>query len=88
MTQDVFAAYHGEKHDRNDLTSAAISLCPAIENIISTLETSEGCTSAMMSGSGSACFGVFDTFDNAETAGQYFKNKVVTKVIDNSQYVK
>jgi len=81
MTKDVFAKYdpsHNEIWD-NDLTPAAISLCPEIEDIITQLRLSNGCQSASMTGSGSACFGIFETMDLAKAASKNFKNCVTTR---------
>lgn len=50
---------HYVKTHKNDLTNAATHLCPDIFDVISTLELSKGCDVARMSGSGSACFGLF-----------------------------
>ena len=46
--------------------------------ILSDLAESEGCVVARMSGSGAACYGVFDTKEAAEAASARFKNAVVT----------
>jgi len=43
----------------NDLTAAAIELCPTIDTILNALESSEGCLLARMSGSGATCFGLY-----------------------------
>jgi 4-diphosphocytidyl-2-C-methyl-D-erythritol kinase len=44
----------------NDLEVAAISLQPVIERVLLTLREQTGCYFARMSGSGAACFGLFD----------------------------
>ena len=64
----------------NDLTGSAIELCPHIGELLSTLTTCDGCEIARMSGSGSACFGIFETVDQAQRASQNFKNAIVTTV--------
>lgn len=66
------------KADGNHLTAAAIELCPQIGELLSDLQESDGCIFSRMSGSGSACFGVFDTKEAAEAASENFKNCVVT----------
>ena len=43
----------------NDLTDAAIQLCPAIRTVLRTLEKTPGCLLAQMSGSGATCFALF-----------------------------
>jgi len=45
----------------NDLYKAAKDLYPDLENSIALLKSQAGCVAAGLSGSGSACFGVFDT---------------------------
>jgi 4-diphosphocytidyl-2-C-methyl-D-erythritol kinase len=52
----------------NDLQAAAISLQPAIGDVISALRDLPSCTLARMSGSGATCFGLFDTQDAASSA--------------------
>lgn len=43
----------------NDLQAAAISLCPVIADLLSTLAAQPGCLLARMSGSGASCYGLF-----------------------------
>jgi len=43
----------------NDLQAPAISLCPAIAEVLAAISASPGCLLARMSGSGATCFGVF-----------------------------
>ena len=52
----------------NDLTDAAIKLCPAVEDVLYALEHAPGCRLARMSGSGATCFGLFDNPAAAEKA--------------------
>lgn len=52
----------------NMLTPAAVAHVPEIQNILQNLTAQNGCTNARMSGSGSACFGIFDSEAAAETA--------------------
>ena len=52
----------------NDLTDAAIKLCPAVEDVLYALERTPGCRLARMSGSGATCFGIFDDRAAAEAA--------------------
>ncbi|MBV0899517.1 MAG: 4-(cytidine 5'-diphospho)-2-C-methyl-D-erythritol kinase [Wolbachia endosymbiont of Fragariocoptes setiger] len=56
------------KNTRNDLQETAIHFIPEIKNVVSTLELQKGCVVARMSGSGVACFGLFDNEENAKTA--------------------
>lgn len=92
LTKDVFAQYRQlnvpftDGHDEwmsanNDLTPAAIELCPEIGELLSDLAESDGCILSRMSGSGSACFGVFDNEKAAKAALPKFKNAVVTGVV-------
>jgi len=81
LTKDVFGVYESEVHEVNDLTDAAISLCPEIGDLISVLQSSKGCVRANMSGSGSACFGVFENINQAKAAQSQFKNAIVTTTV-------
>ena len=54
----------------NDLQAAAMSLSPNIAMVLDRLRDSNGVIKAQMSGSGSACFGLFDDADNAATAAK------------------
>lgn len=52
----------------NDLTAAAISLRPAIGDVLKVLEAADECLLARMSGSGATCFGLFDDAGGAARA--------------------
>lgn len=52
----------------NDLEDAAISLMPEIKLILSNIKQQSGCLISRMSGSGSTCFGIFSTRDEAIAA--------------------
>jgi 4-diphosphocytidyl-2-C-methyl-D-erythritol kinase len=54
--------------ERNDLEPPAISIAPAIAEVLRVIAALPGCRLARMSGSGSACFGLFDTTDAATAA--------------------
>jgi 4-diphosphocytidyl-2-C-methyl-D-erythritol kinase len=54
--------------ERNDLEAPAISIAPAIAEVLRMIAALPGCRLARMSGSGSACFGLFDTVPAAEAA--------------------
>lgn len=66
--------------NRNDLTDAATILCPDIPAIIETLRAQDGCRFAGMSGSGSACFGIFETIAQAHQATQIFDNAIAATI--------
>jgi 4-diphosphocytidyl-2-C-methyl-D-erythritol kinase len=53
---------------RNDLEAPAISIAPAIAEVLRVIAALPGCRLARMSGSGSACFGLFDDEPAAATA--------------------
>lgn len=63
--QQVFAFL---KQTRNDLTDAAIALEPQIAEIIADLTSRPDCALSRMSGSGSACFGLFTGLSEAKAA--------------------
>lgn len=53
---------------RNDLEEAAISLCPAVAEVLAALAALPGCLLARMSGSGATCFALFPNAEMAESA--------------------
>jgi len=53
---------------RNDLTDAAISVCPAIDMVLTRLAAQPNCRLARMSGSGASCFGLFADAAAAQSA--------------------
>lgn len=55
----------------NDLEAPAVSLCPAIAEVLSALRTTPGCLLARMSGSGATCFGLFATSAEASAAARF-----------------
>lgn len=61
------------KNRANDLTDAAVKLCPAVEDALYALEQMPGCRLARMSGSGATCFGIFDDLAAAEQAAGSFE---------------
>jgi 4-diphosphocytidyl-2-C-methyl-D-erythritol kinase len=52
----------------NDLTAAAISLCPVIADVLTVLRADRQARYAGMSGSGATCFALFDSVDAARNA--------------------
>jgi 4-diphosphocytidyl-2-C-methyl-D-erythritol kinase len=65
-TQDALFAFLQEQP--NDLEAAAISLQPAIEDVLAALRDLPSCRLARMSGSGATCFALFDSDDAAASA--------------------
>jgi 4-diphosphocytidyl-2-C-methyl-D-erythritol kinase len=57
--------------ERNDLEAPAIATAPAIADVLRIIAGLDGCRLARMSGSGSACFGLFDDGDAAATAARH-----------------
>lgn len=62
------------KETTNDLTEAAKKSIPSITNILHTLSEQNGIQLTRMSGSGSACFGIFNSKSDAHNAAQAIKN--------------
>jgi 4-diphosphocytidyl-2-C-methyl-D-erythritol kinase len=56
--------------ERNDLEQAAISIAPLIADVLRAISGLAGCRLARMSGSGSACFGLFDSARAAAAAAR------------------
>lgn len=52
----------------NDLEPPALSLCPAIGDVLAALRTDPACLLARMSGSGATCFALYDTQATAQSA--------------------
>ena len=63
------------KAGRNDLQDIAIGIEPVIQTVLDEIETQGGCQLARMSGSGATCFGLFETFKDAQNASAAIKNK-------------
>ena len=47
------------KHTKNDLYRSSLDFLPKLSNIITDIESLDGCLFSRMSGSGSSCFGIF-----------------------------
>ncbi|HEV8389066.1 MAG TPA: 4-(cytidine 5'-diphospho)-2-C-methyl-D-erythritol kinase [Dongiaceae bacterium] len=64
-----FAAFAARlQASANDLTEAAISVTPAIRDVLVALAAVPGCVLARLSGSGATCFGLFPDEPSARTA--------------------
>lgn len=72
LHHDALSFLHKQQ---NDLSAAAIKTVPDIQNILENLNEQIGCSLARMSGSGSACFGLFYTKDLAEQAALKIKEQ-------------
>ena len=55
---------------RNDLEAPALEIAPEIGDVLAALRGTEGCLVARMSGSGSACFGLYAERTDAEAAAE------------------
>ncbi|MDX9689714.1 MAG: 4-(cytidine 5'-diphospho)-2-C-methyl-D-erythritol kinase [Alphaproteobacteria bacterium] len=65
-TPEALAQELATRH--NDLTEAAISLCPTIRDVIDQIAAQPGCLLSRMSGSGATCFGLFADRGDAKSA--------------------
>ena len=57
-----------EIYDKNDLESAAIAKLPIIGEILTSLQSTQGCFMARMSVSGATCFGLYHDELSAKSA--------------------
>src|SRR5262249_31645924 len=60
---------------RNDLEAPAIRLQPQIGDLLGDIRAQDGCLIARMSGSGAACFGLFEKAAEAEAASSTLEAK-------------
>ncbi|HEX9906532.1 MAG TPA: 4-(cytidine 5'-diphospho)-2-C-methyl-D-erythritol kinase [Propylenella sp.] len=60
---------------RNDLEAPALALAPEIGDVLHALRGSSGCLLARMSGSGSACFGLYGERSAAEAAAAAIRRR-------------
>ena len=63
------------KNRRNDLQSPAIKLCPVIADMLQTIESTDGCRLARLSGSGASCFGIYREIAEAHQAAQILQRR-------------
>ena len=59
---------------RNDLEDPAVRLAPEIGKALGLLQESEACLIARMSGSGSGCFAIYSTREEADRAAESVQN--------------
>ena len=64
--------------DKNDLQKTVVSIYPKIGKIINFIETQEGCYFSRITGSGSACIGIFSNMTKAIYAQKLIKLKYPT----------
>ncbi|MCI5061048.1 MAG: 4-(cytidine 5'-diphospho)-2-C-methyl-D-erythritol kinase [Alphaproteobacteria bacterium] len=69
--QDALFAYL--KTTQNSLSKSAQNLVPEIKDVLLCLEEQQGCRLARMSGSGSTCFGLFESSEMCQQAGEEVK---------------
>ncbi len=67
-TSTFLAQIESDVIGRNDLYEAAISLKPQIANIIREIRNQKNCIVSKLSGSGPACFGIFEDEESAAKA--------------------
>lgn len=60
---------------RNDLTEAAVALCPPVADVLNALAKCDGCLLSRMSGSGATCFGLFGDRGAAKNAAVHLHQK-------------
>lgn len=72
---DKNAIYDAILNGSNGLTASAISLQPMTKILLSEIKAQPGCIVSRMSGSGSACFGLFENEIDAKKAMEFFQNQ-------------
>tara|TARA_B100000029_G_scaffold107928_1_gene99218 strand:- start:3744 stop:4607 length:864 start_codon:yes stop_codon:yes gene_type:complete len=63
------------KYEKNDLQEAVIKIYPKIKKIINYIKLQKGCYFSRITGSGSACIGIFSNMRNAIYAKRLIKRK-------------
>jgi len=59
----------------NDLEAPAITLAPAIAEVLAALRALDGCRLARMSGSGATCFALFSSSDKRHSGAEFLRDK-------------
>jgi 4-diphosphocytidyl-2-C-methyl-D-erythritol kinase len=72
-TDENFIGFIKQQH--NDLTDTACAITPVIQDSLSMLSAQSGCELARVSGSGSSCFGIFDSAENAKVAAAFIQKE-------------
>ena len=63
------------KNEKNDLEKTVIKIYPKIKKVIDYIKSQKGCYFSRITGSGSACFGIFSNMKNAIYAKKLIKVK-------------
>ena len=63
------------QRQRNDLQAITANKCPEINQVIRTIEATNGVLLTRMSGSGSTCFGLYKSEEIAKKAVSYINKK-------------
>ena len=63
------------ENEKNDLEEAVVSLYPKIGNILDFIRIQKGCNIARITGSGSACIGIFSNINAAIFTQKLIKSK-------------
>jgi 4-diphosphocytidyl-2-C-methyl-D-erythritol kinase len=63
-------AWDAAQKGRNDLEPPALALCPAVGDVLGTLNTQPGAALVRMSGSGATCFALFDDAGDRDAAAR------------------
>ena len=63
------------KEENNDLEKIVIQIYPKVKNIIDYIESQKGCYFSRITGSGSACIGIFSNMKNADYAKKLIRIK-------------
>ena len=86
-TKNSIKLMHRLKNEKNDLEKIVIKIYPRIGKIINYIKSQKGCVFSRITGSGSACLGIFSNRDNAISAQKSIRSKypkywcVVSKTI-------
>jgi len=85
--QDSAKLIHRLKNEKNDLEKIVIKIYPRIGKIINYIKSQKGCVFSRITGSGSACIGIFSNRPNTISAKKSIRSKypkywcVVSKTI-------
>ena len=63
------------KNENNDLEKTVITIYPKVKKIIDYIKSQKGCYFSRITGSGSACIGIFSNMENAISAQKLIKLK-------------